>query len=520
MQTKSKSEFSRQWRSGLVSVSALAKDAKLKARSLWVAMSCFYLTVKSTLLPGMAPLFLDKPPSSRRDTQLSPVSICDMESMKASGRGKTTSLPRSHSRRSLGPLNSDADNVEDVAVAIELKFLLQLPARGKGPMSQKSACQGRSFATVPSDDEHRRLEEGHETIASTIRGIGESAVTSWSIKANNLEERVFWPSHWIVKKANSVEPSKEERSMEGYDWIPTEVCSPKLRSRDRETHRRVEKVLNALSSAHCLVTNYTCEVHVHLGRMDDKPFSLPTLKRLGTLLWVSEPALRSIRDPNSPNYHNIYTWGAETRRYSRLAQSLTGQASTDGTAGDLSASNGKVEDVQVAGIFRNLNRKNVGLKQDVRALQTIWSAASYRDLGLLMSGETQQYRRLGFNFSAFGLEDKRAQTNPRTIEFRIMEGTVRSDLILGWLVICSAVTEAAVLRSDARFDNAVSRLLRELNDPSGGTGSGGSGETLAVRRGREFRELMNDLRVPKAAYRPFHEKIISQYLALDRKTKN
>ncbi len=51
-------------------------------------------------------------------------------------------------------------------------------------------------------------------------------------------------------------------------------------------------------------------------------FSLLTLKRLATLLWLAEPTLRSIRNPNSENFNNQYTWGAEVRRYSRLATSI------------------------------------------------------------------------------------------------------------------------------------------------------------------------------------------------------
>ena len=61
---------------------------------------------------------------------------------------------------------------------------------------------------------------------------------------------------------------------------------------------------------------------MHVGRIDGRPFSLLTLKRLATLLWLAESQLRSIRDPFSPNYNNIYTWGAEQRRYSRLAKAL------------------------------------------------------------------------------------------------------------------------------------------------------------------------------------------------------
>jgi hypothetical protein len=289
--------------------------------------------------------------------------------------------------------------------------------------------------------------------------------------------------------------------------------------------------------------------------MDGRPFALSTLKRIGILLWLAEPTLRSIRDPKSPNFHNVYTWGFEMRRYSRLASEiLTTQtqqpppppppapAPAPASASAFASASERRDyksppvvddDEQVAGILRD--HKTSTATQELRAIQEIWQSPSYLDLGRLLSGPTKQYRRLGFNFSAFGKEDERAKRSPRTVEFRIMDGTVRSDLILGWLQICSTVTEAAVQRTDGRFAKAVDRFLRRLGgggepqyfQSSSSSRKGGPGmavmverdsarqqETLGVRLGREFRELMQDLAVPRGVYFSFEEKVRQEHSEL------
>ncbi|KAK0749123.1 hypothetical protein B0T18DRAFT_436764 [Schizothecium vesticola] len=374
------------------------------------------------------------------------------------------------------------DTAQDLALAVELKFLLPLLIQGKSDPTPKDP---RPVQVIPKHQKDGKapLILAHESIARTIRSVHLLATTTDTISSRGLSEPNFWNSHWIVKRAGSAEARDDDKGTggslrESYLWVPVEISSPKMRARDPATDMKIKRVLQALTTNHRLAANYTCEVHVHLGRMDGRPLTLPTLQRLASLLWAAEPTLRSIRNPASPNYHNVFTWGSEMRRFSRLALDL-------------------------ASVVPDSNPEPSIAQQDHEALDRIWGASSYLDLGRLLSGPTKQYRRLGFNFSSFGLEDDRAHRSPRTVEFRMMEGTTQGDLIHSWVRICASVCEAAIEGTEDRFCRALGRLLHHDDDDEARE----KPETPGAERARAFRELMQDLGVPRSVSSGFEVKV-------------
>ncbi|KAL2136478.1 hypothetical protein VTI74DRAFT_3497 [Chaetomium olivicolor] len=387
----------------------------------------------------------------------------------------------------------DEDRAEDMSVALEWKLLF--PLLGQGAEDPQPDDRRRVVEALCGDSKKACLEQSHDCVAEAIRAAGETAVTAHSLLKDSVEEREFWGSGWVVKKANSAVPLDEEKATEGYIWVPVEICSPKMELNDPKTSARMRKVIDTLSSTYRLTANCSCEVHIHLGRMDGRAWTLPTLKRLGTLLWVAEPTLRTIRDPKSPNFANTYTWGFAMREHSRLAEKVQGSSAA-------SSALRSIVDQQVVDII--LRRPETAVK-DLNALAEIWKTSSHLELGQLLSGPDKKHRRLGFNFSAFGEEDERARRNPRTMEFRMMEGSVDVDLVMGWVTICGTIAEAAVVGSDARYAAALDVLL-EMPERSRRNGIE-SGETLGNRRGREFRELMQALAIPEGVYRSWEEKI-------------
>ncbi|KXX78576.1 hypothetical protein MMYC01_204498 [Madurella mycetomatis] len=439
---------------------------------LWAAISGILICVRGILFWGMAPFIHD-----------------DDTGCHASAVWETA-----------------VDLAEDMSAALEWKVLLPLLSVG---VADPQPCDRRPVVeALCQNDEHACLVQAHDGIAETIRVTGEKAVTMHAILKEDLEEKRFWESSWIVKKANSAEPLDGEKSLNGYIWVPVEICSPKMRLRDAGTRLRMQKVLTALSSSHRLAANCSCEVHIHLGHMDGRSWSLGTLKRLATLLWVAEPVLRAIRDPNSPNFNHVYTWGFEMRKHSRLAE-LVGNPMTHSSsryAVPVPKACSGISDYQVAS---TLQARNAVPVKEVKAITEIWKTTSHLELGRLLSGREKKYRRLGFNFSAFGEEDERARRNPRTVEFRIMEGSVEIDLILGWLAICGTIAEAAVVKTDTRFAAALSLLLHQADQAQHKTARNFV-ETLGARRGREFRELMRALGLSRSNYCGFEEKIIRE----------
>ena len=401
-------------------------------------------------------------------------------------------------------LMGDADSAEGVSVGLEWKLLFPLLARRvDDPQPDDRRCVVEAQC---EDDEQTCLVQAHECVAKTIRECGEKAVTAHTLSKEGTEEKDFWNSTWIVKKANSAEPMAKEKLFKGYVWVPVEICSPKLRIKDAGTRDRVEGVLNALNSSYRLAANCSCEVHIHLGRMDDRSWSLPTLKRLGSLLWLAEPTLRSIRDPNSANFDNTYTWGFAMRQHSRLAKMPRGLSAQPRS---VRMANPVIEIPDELAVAVN-PRHTAALAKEVDALSEIQKAASHLELGRLLSGSEKKYRRLGFNFSAFGEEDERARRNPRTMEFRFMEGSVSTELILSWLTICGAIIEMSVVSSDNSFAAILGPLMVQRAESRHTTASGFN-EMRGARRARQFRELMKALGVSEANYRGFEEKIKREY---------
>ncbi|KAL2258746.1 hypothetical protein VTK26DRAFT_7816 [Humicola hyalothermophila] len=392
------------------------------------------------------------------------------------------------------------ESAEGISVALEWKLLIPLLSINSDdpqPYDERDIVRA-----VCDKDEEACLIQAHELVAREIREFGEKAVTAHSISKNGLQETDFWDSTWIVKKANSAVPLDREKFLDGYIWVPVEICSPKMPVKKPDTRVRMQGVLNALTSAHRLVANCSCEVHIHLGRVDGRSWSLSTLKRLGSLLWAAEPTLRSIRDPSSANFHNIYTWGFAMRQHSRLAKLMRGVGS-EMPGLTLAEPIMKIPDEQVINGLRDLSHLPV---KEIMAISEIWQAPSHLELGRLLSGSEKMYRRLGFNFSAFGEEDERARRSPRTVEFRFMEGSVDPDLILNWLGICGTIVETAVARSDDRFASALSRALQLLTEDHL-QHMARPGDRPGERRARQFRELMQAFGVPEMEYRGFAEKI-------------
>ncbi|KJR81234.1 uncharacterized protein SPSK_01153 [Sporothrix schenckii 1099-18] len=428
------------------------------------------------------------------------------------------------------------DTVEDVCLGMELKFLLL-----GLPRSEAAGIPiGHSSDTSTTTSQEAYQKQAYTALARVIErraGPDKSApcprapsgqpraISKSDISESGLKERDYWPSHWIVKKANSVEHMKEDprpdsRRTNGIA-IPVELNSPKLAWRDLYAPFLISKVLSQVKTLPTCV-NYTCDVHVHVGRCDGTAFTLPTLKKLATIFWLAEPILRSVRNPHSPNYSHAYTWGFDQRRYSRLALALDNRSpATDNvTIGEdlLARVRSSVCNADDDEWHKYMNETGKTAFRN-EALRAIWQSATSQELGLLLSGSQREYRRLGFNFSAFGGEDERSRTNPRTIEFRILEGTLNEELVQGWYQICGKLVELGTKGRQARFCEVVQYLVAQqpaYDELLKNTDSGRLQAHVRAERGRVtrdllFAEFMEVIGVEAAAYKPFQEKIRREY---------
>lgn len=222
--------------------------------------------------------------------------------------------------------DASRDKTRNLSIAVELKFLVPF-LQNSGPRPAVQSCPPietcgfiESAKGVKADDNLRLWRHAFSNIAEAVRSVPKQyAYTSFDLEDLRLEEKCCWGTHWVVKKSNSAEPVRDDARRDDVLWVPTEVNSPKMAWSDPDTFATITAVMKAIERRYHIVSNYMCEVHVHVGRMDGQSLSTVTLKRLAMLLWVVEPVLRGVKDPASPNFRHVYTWSSAAREHSRLA---------------------------------------------------------------------------------------------------------------------------------------------------------------------------------------------------------
>lgn len=314
------------------------------------------------------------------------------------------------------------DSEDAMCFAVELKFLVPVllsPAHEPQPFCRRSASK-----ICQVGDESHIGAQFHRTMAKVMqRDSGQQTISIDDIVGETWR-RQYSTTHWIVKKSNSAEPSPNE--LQAYEWMPVEISSPKFPWKDNDSMSTVQYFIRCLHTKFWIVSNHTCEVHVHVGRLDGRNFSLQTLKRLAAVLWVLEPTLRAVKNPRSPNYDHAYTWSSALRQYSRLAASL--RASDEGYAASSVP-------------YRSSSRE---FAHNRTAIASIHKASSYLELGRLLTGDEERYRRLGFNFNALIEEDHGARSSPKTIECRFLEGSMDADILPAWIGIFATLAEMSL----------------------------------------------------------------------------
>lgn len=395
------------------------------------------------------------------------------------------------SHTSAEPPFSARDTAEDISFAIELKFLMRQDLR------QISSKYGTVRAFIPhrpvelreslTAPEIRLQQDNWEAVARAIDALpGVKAAASHELEAQRHD---FWKTHWMVYKANSACPrfmtyfqddpdrpvfDTDDPDLENFVWTPVEICSPILYwNQKHEALDVLTRVIATVNKQFSVVANASTECHVHVGRSDGRFYSLKTLKRFATLLWLSEPLLRALKDPKSPNYDHHYTWSYPWRDNSRIAMALKRTLPEQRPLDNLYS--GKANDFD--DFLLNLNRAGNPwddesynfLEEHRQALKAIWRASDHHELGQMLRGPDQKYRRLGFNF--YALEAYAAgESTPRTIEFRFLEGFFDSKVVPAWVRLCGELIDLSTEKDsegdgdDWGFYDTVALLLKLPQD--------------------------------------------------------
>lgn len=392
------------------------------------------------------------------------------------------------------------DKAEHLSVAVEPKFLMPFrprradSPRPNGPPLVQTVDFIEAAGTALTPDQQEKLHRhAFRAIAEAINAgcPGQRAVSVFDLDGRAASD--YWETHWLVKKSNSAEPSPDHPHRADWLWVPVEINSPKFSWKGDALWTTVETVLRALRARYHLETNFSCEVHVHLGRLDGRRLLLPSLRRLAMLSWLAEPVLRRVKDPRSPNFAHVYTWSSPLRERSRLAAQVREKKAGGGPTtpvrrldDGLGAPSGTRHDEASAA-------RNVAHTADtLSALRHILASESHVALGRLMTGEGRPYRRLGFNFYSLLRETlgEAERTGLETVECRFLEGVLDEHVVLGWIRIFGNLVELAL--DSGTEDCFIETVFNAIEMEAAG----------CALEGEAFVSLMNGLGVDPQAYRP------------------
>ncbi|KAG8169343.1 hypothetical protein KVR01_000088 [Diaporthe batatas] len=430
-------------------------------------------------------------------------------------------------------LSSTKDRAEDITFAVEIKSIIPLkPSKTNFPNAEmRPFVPHRPKESLQSmtESEIQIQRSTHESIATALQSLhGIKATTHHQIQEHRLERSDYWRTHWIVYKANSAVPEfvsykdgDDERPIidedaaecNRYVWVPVELCSPKLCWKGRqEAAADIGSVCRTLQDGFNAVANHSTEVHVHVGRHDGRFYSLKSMKKLATVLWLAEPILRGLKDPNSRNFDHTFTWGFPWREHSRIALALQGRLPDGQTINDLATGPeddfdtflARANNARVTGDGAVGGGNGIGEADKLRfadehrlALRAIWRASTHKELGRMLCGTEAKYRRLGFNFHALGGEDARARASPRTVEFRFLEGCIDEGVVAGWVHVCVALAKLAIDQvEDWEFYDMVVLLLAMPAEWS---------------LDAKFLAMMRELGIAREAYEPLQDIVRRNY---------
>ncbi|KAI0887171.1 uncharacterized protein GGS22DRAFT_178382 [Annulohypoxylon maeteangense] len=262
------------------------------------------------------------------------------------------------------------------------------------------------------------------------------------------EETMIWTDP--NKNRMAVRPETEK----GHFWLGFEFVSKVYQYRDLHSMKlQLETVCKELRANYSVSINAgkdsmhgssRCSVHVHWG-VSGKEYSLLSVKRILTLMWVTEDTLMGLHA----------TWRRDAKKYSALLQQGTNMA-----ADKVSNLPGWIDNLG-KGDWSDEMEQNIparvrdSLHENKPKVQWIWRAGTIDDLVMLV-GEVNKSRRASVAItellpadSDFTGKVRRSQLN--TIEFRHMQGSLNPALVSAWIEVTASIMRRCIDMSAQDF---------------------------------------------------------------------
>ncbi|KAH8194271.1 hypothetical protein TruAng_011559 [Truncatella angustata] len=243
---------------------------------------------------------------------------------------------------------------------------------------------------------------------------------------------------WRLIDDFSVKPG-HGREYSPYEWAGKEVTSEVLKADDAGYPKKITDVCRAIRE--CRVhLNSSAGVHVHVGHGDDG-FSLKTLKRVATIMWLMDSRLLYLHHPSRRDNANCELLS----KISKLSHTQEGKP-----AADPGGRYHRIMDENVpTDIWPALHAK----------LQQIWFASDIEQIAHLMSDRTPPDSMRAISRGTVGfrrlISTGRNRVNINTVEFRQMAGSLEPDHIIQWVKVCLAIVDFARHSENDSFKSVV-----------------------------------------------------------------
>lgn len=294
-------------------------------------------------------------------------------------------------------------------------------------------------------------------------------------KPEKMEDHSLWKDTFIVKPAPSVweadiqvrdstktgQIGSAVRSMEAYrawHFRGIKVNSPIYEGQDSNFpagEDSLEEHIVCLRLGHRLKINTSCSLHVHVGLADGSSFSKITLKKLGTILWLAEDRLEMLTSPEireRAGYRPLTKFSRLAQRDAEAMRRLQNCSDAD-----------YVKWLELALSPHNPLSGGTGMvdKQRIEeSLRLLWMADTADDVRFLLEDPHPSQGRYPYDF-----QTRPSQYPKKTVEFRMMEGTLDPDLIGKWAKLCYEIVNFSRLCSHQKFFYVAKNLLKEC-DPA------------------------------------------------------
>ncbi|KAI0386292.1 putative amidoligase enzyme-domain-containing protein [Hypomontagnella monticulosa] len=222
----------------------------------------------------------------------------------------------------------------------------------------------------------------------------------------------------------------------GYRFLGREITSEVMRADEPIAYtEKITDVCRAIRQMRVHI-NETAGMHVHVGRGEES-FSLLTMKKLATIIWLTEKMLLGLHHPSRKE--SIYCILLRDESLLRIKAADTNSISNN-----------------ILRIAREERMDEfIPRPASLEATKTIEELA-----GLMSAPDNPDLSRGAMSFTRF-LPAAPGVGNIHTIEFRQMAGSLDPGPIIHWAKVCMAIVDFARLSTAPRYKELIARIIEE-----------------------------------------------------------